>query len=127
MTEDHHQRVEQMASALEDLLQMGAIRLGSGEGAKAVLSPQFSRVVSNVLSDMKIANDAGSDEIMKLMYYSLMIYLSEYLNIPRTLMMAFGNDLEKNRESMESGALITTYVSILAELWARNLHRMKKD
>jgi hypothetical protein len=40
--------------------------------------------------------------------------------MPKTLMIAFGNDLEKNRETMESGELVTRYVSILTELWTRN-------
>jgi len=125
MGQDDHQRLEQTASAVEDLLQMGAIRLGSDKKEKALLSPQFSLVVSNVMSDMKISQDADSDQVMKLMYYSLLIYLGEYLKMPKSLMMAFGNDLEKNRETMESGALITTYVSVLAELWAQNIPRTK--
>jgi hypothetical protein len=125
MADEHNQRLEQTASAIEDLLQMGAIRLDSGgekvKGDRAVLSPQFSLVVSNVIADMKVKEDAANDEIMKLMYYSLLIYMSEYLKVPRSLMIAFGNDLEKNREKMESGDLITTYVSVLAELWVSNI------
>jgi hypothetical protein len=54
------------------------------------------------------------------MYYSLLIFMNEYLKMPKTLMIAFGNDLEKNRETMESGELVTRYVSILTELWTRN-------
>jgi hypothetical protein len=71
MSEDH-QRLEQTASAIEDLQYMGVIRLVDKQG-RALLSPQFSLVVSNVMSSMTIKENAGSDDIMKLMYYSLLI------------------------------------------------------
>lgn len=118
MSEDH-QRVEQTVSAIEDLLYMGAIRLVDKED-RALLSPQFSLVVSNMMSSMKVEENAGSSEIMKLMYYSLLIYMGEYLKVPKSLMMALGNDMEKNRESMESGQLVTTYVAVLTEIWTQN-------
>ena len=118
MSEDH-QRLEQTACAIEDLLYMGVIGLGK-EQDKALLSPQFSLVVSNLMLSMKIKEDAGSDDIMKLMYYSLMIYMNEDLKMPKSLMMAFGNDLEKNRDSMESGQLVASYVAVLAEIWIQN-------
>lgn len=118
MSEDH-QRVEQTASAIEDLLYMGAIRLVDKED-RALLSPQLSLVVSNMMSSMKIDEGADRSEIMKLMYYSLLIYIGEYLKIPKSFMMALGNDLEKNRNSMESGALLTTYVTVLTEIWLHN-------
>ena len=118
MSEDH-QRLEQTVSAIEDLLYMGAIRLVDKED-RALLSPQFSLVVSNMMSSMKIDEGADSSEIMKLMYYSLLIYMGEYLKVPKSFMMAFGNDLEKNRDSMESGGLVTTYVTVLTEIWVQN-------
>ena len=118
MSEDQ-QRLEQTVSAIEDLLYMGAIRLVDKED-QALLSPQFSLVVSNMMSSMKIEEGADSSEIMKLMYYSLLIYMGEYLKMPKSLMMAFGNDLEKNRDSMESGGLVTTYVTVLTEIWVQN-------
>jgi hypothetical protein len=119
MAEDHNQRLKRTASAVEDLLQMGVIRFQNEKEEKAMLSAQFSQVVSNVMSDMKIT-DGDSEQVMKLMYYSLLIFMNEYLKMPKTLMIAFGNDLEKNRETMESGELVTRYVSILTELWTRN-------
>jgi hypothetical protein len=119
MADDHNQRLERTASAIEDLLQMGAIRFQSEKEEKAMLSPQFSQVASNVMSEMKIT-DTDNEQAMKLMYYSLLIFMNEYLKMPKALMMAFGNDLEKNRETMESGELVTRYVSILTELWTRN-------
>ncbi len=76
MSEDH-QRLEQTASAIEDLIYMGAIRLAD-KVDRALLSPQLSLVVSNMMSSMKIDEGADSTEIMKLMYYSLLIYMSEY-------------------------------------------------
>jgi hypothetical protein len=125
MSEDH-QRLEQTASAIEDLLYMGVIRLVDKED-RALLSPQFSLVVSNMMSSMKIDEGADSSEIMKLMYYSLLIYLGEYLKVPKSFMMALGNDLEKNRNSMESGELITTYVSVLTEIWVHNRDRQQQE
>jgi hypothetical protein len=106
--------VEEVASAIEDLMYMGAIRL---EGEKATLSPQFSLVSSNVMDSMKV-NAASRDEVMKLMYYSLLIYMNEYLKMPKALTMAFGNDMENNRE-MESGTLVNAYVNVLSEIWSK--------
>ena len=124
MSEDH-QRLEKTASAIEDLLYMGAIRLGDTQD-QALLSPQFSLVASNVMSSMKIKPAGGNDEVMKLMYYSLLIYMNEYLKIPKSLMMALGNDLEKNRD-MESGGLVTTYIAVLTEVWTQNASSRKND
>ena len=125
MSEDH-QSVEQTASAIEDLLYMGAIRLVDKED-RALLSPQFSLVVSNMMSSMKIDEGADSSDIMKLMYYSLLIYIGEYLKMPKSFMMALGNDLEKNRDSMESGALVTTYVTVLTEIWIHNRQQQQQQ
>ena len=124
MSEDH-QRLEQTASAIEDLLYMGAIRLVDKQDA-ALLSPQLSLVVSNMMSSMTIDEGADNNEIMKLMYYSLLIYMGEYLKVPKPFMMALGNDLEKNRDSMESGAIITNYVAVLTEIWLHNRQKQKK-
>ena len=110
------QRIEETASAIEDLLYMGAIRL---EGEKASLSPHFALVATNVKESMKLKAEEKSD-VMKLMYYSLLIYMNEYLKMPKALTMAFGNDMESHRESMESGTLVTTYVAVLSEIWSQN-------
>src|ERR671916_795359 len=125
MSEDP-QRIEQAVAAIEDLLYMGAIRLVDKED-RALLSPQFSLVVSNMMSSMKINEGADSSEIMKLMYYSLLIYIGEYLKVPKSFMMALGNDLEKNRDSMESGALVTTYVTVLTEIWVHNRQQQQQQ
>ncbi|MEM3160826.1 MAG: hypothetical protein QXJ74_08590 [Nitrososphaera sp.] len=110
------QRIEETASAIEDLLYMEAIRL---EGEKASLSPKFELVAANVKESMKLQADDKSD-VMKLMYYSLLIYMNEYLKMPKALTMAFGNDMENHRENMESGTLVTTYVAVLSEIWSQN-------
>lgn len=115
MAEDS--RIEEVASAIEDLLYMGAIRL---EGDKASLSPQFLQVVSNVMESMKATE---KEEVMKLMYYSLLIYLNEQMKVPKALTVALGSDMENNRETMESGALFTTYVAVLSEIWSQNRQR----
>ena len=125
MSEDH-QRVEQTVSAIEDLLYMGAIRLVDKED-KAFLSPQFSLVMSNMMSSMKIDENAGSSEMMKLMYYPLLIYMGEYLKVPKSLMIALGNDMEKNRDSMESGELVTRYVTVLTEIWTQNRKQQQQQ
>lgn len=124
MSEDH-QLLEQTAAAIEDLLYMGAIRLGDSQ-ERALLSPQFSLIVSNVASSMKIVEDGGSEEIMKLMYFSLLIYMNEHLKVPKHLMMALGNDLEKNRDGMESGQIVTKYVAVLSEIWSQNRRQSEK-
>ena len=124
MSEDH-QRLEQTASAIEDLLYIGAIRLGDNQ-EKALLSPQFSLVVSNMMTSMKIKENAGSSDIMKLMYYSLLIYMNEHLKMPKSFVIALGNDLEKNRDNMESGELVTTYVAVLTEIWTQNRLQSEK-
>jgi len=100
---------------------MGAIRLVDKED-RALLSPQLSLVVSNMMSNMKIDDKSVDDnnEIMKLMYYSLLIYMGEYLKVPKSFMMALSNDLEKNRDSMESGTIITNYITVLTEIWLHN-------
>jgi hypothetical protein len=122
MSQDHHQHIEKTASAIEDLIYMGAIRLSDKEDS-ALLSPPFSLIVSNMVTSIKIDGNAGSSEIMKLMYYSLLIYMGEHLKMPKSLMMALGNDLEKNRDTMESGELITNYVTVLTDIWIHNRDR----
>lgn len=108
--------IEEAASAIEDLLYMGAIRL---EGEKASMSPQFAHVAANVSESMKLKADDKND-VMKLMYYSLLIYMNDYLKMPKALTMAFGNDMENHRENMESGTLVTRYVAVLSEVWSQN-------
>jgi len=124
-TEEGDRRLRQIANAVEDLLQMGVLRLDdtNRNAEKALLSPQFSIVVSNVLSNTNIDQNDDTRKMMNLMYFSLLIYINEYLKIPKSLTIALGNDLEKNRDNMESGGIITSYVSVLAEIWAQNVKK----
>jgi hypothetical protein len=126
--EEQQQNIERMASAIEDLLYMGAIKFGDADqdSEKAILSNQFSIIVSNVMSNMKNFKEDDDNEVMKLMYYSLLIYLNEHLKLPKSLTMAFGNDLEKRREEMQSGELISNYVAVLHSIFSKQRKGMKK-
>ena len=126
-SEEQQQNIERMASAIEDLLYMEAIKFGDAdqESEKATLSNQFSIIVSNVMSNMNFKED-DENEVMKLMYYSLLIYLNEHLKLPKSLTMAFGNDLEKRREEMQSGELISNYVAVLHSIFSKQRKDMKK-
>jgi hypothetical protein len=126
--EEQQQNIERMASAIEDLLYMGAIKFGDADqdSEKAILSNQFSIIVSNVMSNMKNFKEDDDNEVMKLMYYSLLIYLNEHLKLPKSLTMAFGNDLEKRREDMQSGELISNYVAVLHSIFSKQRKDMKK-
>ena len=106
---------------------MEAIKFGDAdqESEKAILSNQFSIIVSNVMSNMNFKED-DDNEVMKLMYYSLLIYLNEHLKLPKSLTMAFGNDLEKRREEMQSGELISNYVAVLHSIFSKQRKDMKK-
>ncbi|MDP8942431.1 MAG: hypothetical protein M3M84_07825 [Thermoproteota archaeon] len=126
-SEEQQQNIERMASAIEDLLYMEAIKFGDAdqESEKAILSNQFSIIVSNVMSNMNFKED-DDNEVMKLMYYSLLIYLNEHLKLPKSLTMALGNDLEKRREEMQSGELISNYVAVLHSIFSKQRKDMKK-
>jgi hypothetical protein len=43
--------------------------------------------------------------------------MSEYLKMPKSLTIAFGNDLEKHREEMQCGELISNYVTVLQNIF----------
>jgi hypothetical protein len=111
--------IEKMALAIDDLIYMDIVKLVSTKTAeKTKFSPQFSIIVSNVINDMKIKQEDDSDnQLMKLMYYCLLIYMNEYLKLPKQLTMAFGNDLEKHQDQMQCRELITRYVSVLKTIF----------
>jgi hypothetical protein len=120
--------IQKMASAIEDLLYMEAIKFKDGndkQSNKAVFSSQFAIIVSNVISSMNLKEN-NNDEMMKLMYLSLLIYLNEHLKLPKSLTMAFGNDLEKHRDDMESGELISNYVTVLHNIFSSVKEEMKR-
>ena len=118
---------QKMASAIEDLLYMEAIMftdVHDRESNKAVLSSSFAIIVSNVITSMNLKED-NNDDMMKLMYLSLLIYMNEHLKLPKSLTMAFGNDLEKHRDEMECGELISNYVTVLHNIFSSVKKEMK--
>jgi hypothetical protein len=116
-----------LASAIEDLLYMEAIKftdVHDRESNKAVLSSSFAIIVSNVITSMNLKED-NNDDMMKLMYLSLLIYMNEHLKLPKSLTMAFGNDLEKHRDDMQCGELISNYVTVLHNIFSSVKKEMK--
>ncbi len=109
--------IQKMASAIEDLLYMEAIKVKDEQFDKAIFSAKFAVIVSNLISSMKLNHDNG-DDIMRLMYISLIIYMNEALKLPKALTMSFGNDLEKYRDEMECGELISNYVTVLRNIFS---------
>jgi hypothetical protein len=108
--------IQKMASAIEDLLYMEAIKVKDERSDKAILSSKFAVIVSNLISSMKLNHEDG-DDVMRLMYLSLLIYMNECLKLPKALTMSFGNDLEKHRDEMECGELISNYVTVLHNIF----------
>jgi len=120
--------VQKMASAIEDLLYMEAIKFKDvidQQTNTAVFTSTFALIVSNVISSMNLKED-NSDDMMQLMYFSLLIYMNEHLKLPKSLTMAFGNDLEKHRDDMESGELISNYVTVLHNIFSSVKKEMKR-
>ncbi|MFZ0893146.1 MAG: hypothetical protein WAZ77_01470 [Candidatus Nitrosopolaris sp.] len=118
---------QKMASAIEDLLYIKAIKftdVHDRESNKAVLSSSFAIIVSNVITSMNLKED-NNEDMMKLMYLSLLIYMNEHLKLPKSLTMAFGNDLEKHRDEMECGELISDYVTVLHNIFSSVKKEMK--
>ena len=129
-SEEQKQNIEKMASAIEDLLYMKVIEfadtLKNGE-KRAILSAQFSIIVANLMADRNLSSkESASSEIMKLMYYSLLIYINEYLKLPKSLTMAFGNDLEKYQEGMQCRELVSNYVTVLQNIFLEQRNEMRK-
>ena len=119
-SEEQKHEIEKMASAIEDLLYMKVIKFedSSQSSERAILSTQFSIIVSKLMADAKSSpQDNDNNEIMKLVYYSLLIYMNEYLKLPKSLTMAFGNDLEKHREAMQCSELVSKYVTVLQNIF----------
>jgi hypothetical protein len=114
---EKEKNIQKMASAIEDLLYMEAIKVKDEQFDKAILSSKFAVIVSNLISSMKLNHDNG-DDIMRLMYISLIIYMNECLKLPKTLTMSFGNDLEKHRDEMECAELISNYVTVLHNIFS---------
>jgi hypothetical protein len=128
-SEEQKHEIEKMASAIEDLLYMKAIKFedSSQSGERAILSTQFSIIVSKLMADAKSSpQENDNNEIMKLVYYSLLIYMNEYLKLPKSLTMAFGNDLEKHREAMQCSELVSNYVTVLQNIFLEQRKEIDK-
>lgn len=111
------EHIERIASAIEDLLYMGILKLVNIQASeKAVFSVKFSSIVTNLIEENKASN-AQPDAITTLMYHSLLIFMNEELRIPKELVMAFGRDIEKHKDEMESAAIIFQYATILQKLF----------
>ncbi|HXX95801.1 MAG TPA: hypothetical protein VEL11_01625 [Candidatus Bathyarchaeia archaeon] len=78
---EKEKNIQKMASAIEDLPYMEynnvINKVKDEQFDKAILSSKFAVIVSNLISSMKLNHDNG-DDIMRLMYISLIIYMDEY-------------------------------------------------
>lgn len=111
------EHIERIASAIEDMLNMGILKLVNMQASeKAVFSAKFSSIVTNLIEENKASN-AQPDAITTLMYHSFLIFINEELGIPKELVMAFGKDIEKHKDEMESAAIIFQYATILQKLF----------
>jgi len=126
--EEQKRDIEKMVSAIEDLLYMKAIKFEDvpQSGERAILSTQFSIIVSKIMTDNNQPTENDNKEIMKIMYYSLLIYMNEYLKLPKSLTMAFGNDLEKYQEGMQCRELVSNYITVLQNIFLEQKNEMGK-
>jgi hypothetical protein len=112
--------IESIASAIEDLVSMGILSLVKNNNDKnenAVFSVSFSGIVSNLMADKALSSEAQPNDITTLMYHSLLIFMNENLKVPKPLVMALGNDIEKYGDQMECSSLIFRYATILQNLF----------
>ena len=112
--------IDKIASAIEDMLQMGVLRLIKSNNEnidKAVFSASFSGIVSNLMADRVVSPEPEPKVITTLMYHSLLIFMNENLRVPKPLAIALGNDIEKYGEELEISKLIFNYAAILQKLF----------
>ena len=112
--------IDTIASAIEDLISMGilsVVKQDKEDSEKAVFSVNFSGIVSNLVADRVVSSEAQPNIITTLMYHSLLIFMNENLRIPKPLVIALGNDLEKQGNDMECGTLIFRYAAVLQKLF----------
>jgi hypothetical protein len=112
--------IDKIASAIEDMLQMGVLRLIKSNNEnidKAVFSASFSGIVSNLSADRVVSPEPEPKVITTLMYHSLLIFMNENLRVPKPLAIALGNDIEKYGEELEISKLIFNYAAILQKLF----------
>ena len=112
--------IDKIASAIEDMLQMGVLRLIKSNNEnidKAVFSASFSGIVSNLMADRVVSSEPEPKVITTLMYHSLLIFMNEKLRVPKPMAIALGNDIEKYGEELEISKLIFNYAAILQKLF----------
>jgi hypothetical protein len=112
--------IDQIASAIEDMVQMGVLRLVKSNNEdidKAVFSANFSGIVTNLMADRIVSSEPEPKVITTLMYHSLLIFMNENLRVPKALAIALGNDIEKYGEELEISKIIFNYAAILQKLF----------
>jgi hypothetical protein len=113
--------VDNFAATIEELLKMGLIRFDESTGAgreKVILTTQYAYVLSKLMVDMDVVKD-DREAVLRAIYYSFLIYLNEYLNLPKRLTMALGNDVEKFQDDSELSRSIKNYVLVLYDIFQK--------
>jgi hypothetical protein len=119
LLQDSRERLEEIASAVEDLIYMEAIHVHGKNSSAARISPELAKIISDLNSKTTTQVDTSRSEAertMNLMYYGLLIFMTERLRLPKSFTVALGNDLETHREDMQTGNLMSTYVQVLAQI-----------
>ena len=121
--------IQKLGEAIEDLIYMEAITLRSANNKNSnysvTLSAPFALILSNIISSMNLRRENEGD-VMKSMYFSLLIYMNEQLKMPKSLTMAFGNDLETLHDRMGCNELISNYVKVLFNIFSSTNQRMRR-
>jgi hypothetical protein len=112
---NHEETLENVATAIEDLLRMGIIKFDDSsvvEREKVILTAKFSFILSKLMTDPNAMKD-DQQAILKALYFAFLIYLDEELKLPRRLAIALGNDIEKFQDASELSKSIRSYVMVL--------------
>lgn len=112
---NHEETLENVATAIEDLLRMGIIKFDDSTVVgreKVILTAKFSFILSKLMTDPN-ATKEDQQAIFKALYFAFLIYLDEELKLPRRLAIALGNDIEKFQDASELSKSIRRYVMVL--------------
>lgn len=112
---NHEETLENVATAIEDLLRMGIIKFDDSsvvEREKVILTAKFSFILSKLMTDPNAMKE-DQQAIFKALYFAFLIYLDEELKLPRRLAIALGNDIEKFQDASELSKSIRRYVMVL--------------
>jgi hypothetical protein len=118
---DHDAIVDNFATTIEELLKMGTIRFdeSTGDGReKVILTTQYAYILSKLMVDMDVMKD-DQEAVLRAIYLSFLIYLNEYLKLPKRLTMALGNDVEKFQDDSELSRSIKNYVLVLYDIFQK--------